>query len=798
MLKTNFIVAWRNLLKNKMYSAINIAGLGIGLAAFWLIVMYIADELSYDRYHNNGDRVYRLVQYARWENNNLKLAPTSAPFAPALKAAFPEIEETVRIDPEGGGVISFGDKNIKVGDIIFADNSFFQLFTCKFIYGEAGKSLAKPNSIVISESLARKLFNTPALAINKTIYFENKEGNTITGVVKDVPANSHLQFSAVRSVPDGFNGGWQSFNLYTYLLLKPGTDYKDLEGKLPRFATGTIQKEMGIRDYRLELQPLHDIHLHSRLDYELSANGNMSRIYTFIGIAILILIIAIINYMNLTTARSTARVREIGIRKTVGSNKGHLAAMFISESVLVTFIAGLVAITLVQLLLPSFNQLTGKELFIWSFGLKNTLLFLVLFTIGIGVLSGIYPSLFLSRFKTIPALKGEVGNLSSSILFRRSLVVFQFVVTVVMITGSIVVYKQLQYASNKDLGFNKEQVLTFHIDDREVRQNIPAIKSQLLKSPLIEAVAAAGNPIGNNNLGGNGYIFENPDGTFPASSKMAEELMIDAEYLATMEIKLLRGRNFSNGMPTDKFGAALINETLMNELGWKEPLGKRIQIKIDDEGTTVLRTVIGVVKDFHTYSLHHKLKPLVMVMPLEAANEDNLYVRIAEGKIKEGLAYLDEVYRKFDKTTPAEYSFLDNNFAKQYEAEKKQGQIALAFTIIAVVIACLGLYGLATFTAVQRTKEIGIRKVLGASVANIIGLLSKDFAKLVIVATLIASPLAWFAVHQWLNDFAYRINVDWKIFVFAGLFSIAVALFTISFQAIRTALANPVKSLRTE
>lgn len=781
-----------------MYSAINIAGLGISLAAFWLIVMYIADELSYDRYHKNADRIVRLVQYASWEDNNLKLAPTSAPFAPAMQSAFPEIESTVRVDIEGGGVINYEDKNIKADDIIFADKTFFNIFSAAFLYGNATTSLNKPNSIVISETLARKLFNDAASAVDKTVFFGNNEGSTVTGVIKDVPANSHLRYSAVRPLPDGYTSGWQNFQVYTYLLLKPNANVDALQRKLPQFAASTIQKEMGVKDYRLELQALTDIHLKSHLDFELSSNGNVSRVYTFIGIAVLILLIAIINYMNLTTARSTARIREIGIRKTVGSGKWHLAGMFISESVLVTLISGGVAIFLVQLLLPLFNQLTGKELFIWRFGVTFSVFLLIAFTVGIGILSGIYPSLFLSRFKTIPALKGQVGNVSSNVLFRKSLVVFQFVVTVVMLAGSLVVYKQLHYAMHKDLGFNKDQVLTFHIDDRNVREHVSAIKLQLLKNPVIEGVSAAGNPIGNNNLGGNGYNFENTDGTFSTNSKMVQELTVDADYLKTMEIKLLTGRSFSNEMPTDKFGAAVINETLMKELGWQDAIGKRIQFDIDDKGNKGQRTVVGVVKDFHTYSLQHKVSPLVMVMPASQSSEDNLYVRIAKGKVKEGLAHLDKVFRTFDKVSPVEYHFLDKNFAQQYEAERKQGQIAFAFTIIAVIIACLGLYGLATFTAAQRTKEIGIRKVLGASVPNIIGLLSKDFATLVIVATVIASPLAWLAMHQWLNDFAYRINIDWTIFAIAGLGAIIISVATVSFQAVKSALANPVKSLRTE
>jgi putative ABC transport system permease protein len=789
-------IAFRNLKRHKGYATINIAGLAIGLAAFWMIALYVADELSYDRYNENADRIFRVVQYASWEGNNLKLAPTSAPFAPALKAAYPEIEETVRIDIEGGGIIEAGEKKIKANDIIFADKSLLNVFSYSFLYGDAGTALANPNSIVITEGLAAKIFGSADRAINQTVYFDHREGSMVTAVIKDLPANAHLRFSAVRPLPAGFTEGWQNFHIYTYLLLKKGTDYSGLQKKLPQFAAGTIKKEMGVGDYRMELQPLTSIHLHSNLDFEISPNGNIGRVYIFIAIAILILIIAMINYMNLTTARSTSRIREIGIRKTIGSGKWHLATMFIAESVLVTLIAGLLAGVIVQSALPLFNRLTGKELSIWQFGETNTLLLLTAFSICVGAISGIYPSLFLSRFKTIPALKGEIGNLGANILFRKSLVVFQFVITVVMITGSLVIYQQLQYALHKDLGFNKDQVLTFHIDDRNLRQQIPALKTQLLQSPLIEGVAAAGNPIGNNDLGGHAYQFEKNDGSIAQNSKIAEELMVDADYLKTMEIKLLKGRNFSAGMPADQYGAALINETLVNELGWKEPIGKRMQFNAN--GNIVQRTIIGVVRDFHTYSLQHKVEPLVMLMPPAASDQDNLYVKMARGKIAEGLAWIDNVYRRFDKTTSVEYHFLDKNFARQYEAEQKQGQIAFVFTVLAVLVACLGLFGLATFTAAQRTKEIGIRKVLGASVTGIVALLSKDFIKLVFIAALIAFPLAWWSMNKWLEDFAYRIHIGWWVFVVAGLSALLVALVTISYQAIKAALANPVKSLRME
>ncbi|MEP6952076.1 MAG: ABC transporter permease [Ginsengibacter sp.] len=797
MYKNYFKSALRNLSRHKGYAAINITGLVLGLSAFWLIALYVADELSYDRYNTNADRIVRVVQHASWDGGNLNIALSSAPFAPALKTAYPEIEDAVRIDPEGGGIITYNEKKIKANDVIFADNNLFKIFTYRFLFGDASTAFSKPQSIVLNESLAEKLFGAADNAINRIIYFDNHDGNIVTGVIADIPGNSHLHFSAVRQLPANYTEGWQNSHLYTYLLLKSSTNYKELEKKLPQFAAKTIQKDMGVKDYRMELQPLTSIHLHSNLDYEISPNSSISRVYIFIAIGLLILIIAIINYMNLSTSRSSSRVREVGVRKAIGSGRGHLAGMFITEAVLVTIIAAVIAVFIVNITIPLFNGLSGKQLSIWRFGVLNTLILLTGFSLLTGIISGIYPSIFLSRFKTIPALKGQLGNMTGNIAFRKSLVIFQFVITVVMIIGSVTIYRQLQYSLHADLGFNKDQVLTFHINNRNVRGQIPALKAQLLQSPLIKGVAAAGNPIGNNDLGSYGYRFERNDGSISDNSKKVQEIMVDADYLKTMEIKLLNGRNFSDAIPADQFGSVLVNETMVKESGWKEPVGMQL-LKVNNDGKSASAKVIGVVKDFHTYSLQHKVEPLVMIMPPNTKEQDNLYVKIAKGKITDGLAYLNKVYAQFDKTDPVEYNFLDQNFAKQYESEVKQGRIAFIFSILAILIACLGLFGLATFTAQQRTKEIGIRKVLGASVTNIVQMLSADFIKLVLIATMIAIPIGWITMNNWLQDFAYRINMDWWIFAVAGISALLIALITVSFQAIKAAVANPVESLRTE
>jgi len=797
MLKNYFRTAFRNLFRNKAYAIITISGIAIGLTAFWLITLYIADELSYDRFHKNADKIYRVAQHAKWDGGELNIAATSAPFATELKARFPQIQEATRILPEGGGVMSFNNKAIKVEDIFFADANIFKVFTHPFLDGDVATALAKPQSIVLTESLARKLFGDPQRALNQTILFENNYPNLVTGIIKDVPQNSHLRFSALRSLPTNFSGEWQNFNLLTYLLLAKENDLKSLEAKLPLFAAATIQKQMGISDYRMELQPLTSIHLHSGLQDEISSSGNINRIYIFMAIAALILVIAIINYMNLSTARSSTRVKEVGVRKVLGSGRSHLIFLFIIEALVMTFLAALIAFFLVSFLLPYFNTLANKNLSIWQFGAYYTMMALIAFAILTGIISGIYPALFLSRFRTIPALKGQMGNLSNNILFRKSLVVFQFVITVIMIVGSIVIYRQLQYVGTKDLGFNKDQVLTFHIDDREARSQTTAIKSQLLQNPLIQGVAVAGNPIGNNNLGAHGFTFENRDGSFSAGTKMAQELMVDADYLPTLDIKLSNGRNFIASNDADKYGAALVNETLVKELGWKDAVGKRIQFEYG-KGEKAERRVVGVIKDFHTYSLQHKVEPMVLLMPPVASQEDNLYVKINTSKTPEALAFIEKVYKQFDKSNPVEFHFLDQNFAQQYATEQKQEQISLVFAILAVFIACLGLFGLVAFTAQQKIKEIGIRKVLGASISSITFMLGKDFIKLVCISILIAVPIAWYSMNKWLEDFAYRINIGWTVFFIAGFAALFIALLTVSFHAIKAATANPVKSLRME
>ena len=797
MIKSYLRIAWRSLRKNKVYSSINIVGLAVGLAVFWLMALYITDELTYDHSWTKASRIYRVAQSAEWSTGSFRLAVTAPPFGPTLKKDFPEVEEFTRLDPEGGGTLLYGDKKIKAEDILFTDNSFLPIFRPPFLYGDASNALAKPNTIVLTNTLAKKLFGKPETALNKTITFQNGGPSLVTGVIADIPANSHLNFSALRSLPPP-NNSWNETYLYTYVLLRPGVNEKSLEPRLASFCDRYLKTSQGkMNKYELELQPITSIHLHSNYEYEMSRNSNIRYIYLFAAVALLVLSIAVINYVNLATARSSIRVKEIGVRKVIGAERKQLVGLFLMESVIFTLVAGAIAIALASLSLPAFNILSGKELTLWQFGTALTATLLLTFTVLIGLVGGLYPAFFLSGFRTIPALKGQQGNLTATTVFRKSLVTFQFVITIILIAGSSILYMQLHFMQNKDLGFNKDQVLSFHLPSHDVREQIESLKAELLRDPSIEAVSTAANPIGNNNLNSNSFHFEE-HGEISPSGRKVHRLFIDADFLTTLQTHFQAGRNFSTTQPTDKDGSVIINETLASQLGWTDPIGKRVQISVGADRHDNIATVIGVVKDFNIYSLQHKIEPLLLQLPPVKQEEDNVYVRIGKNKIAQGLKYIETVYHKWDPASSFEYSFLDENFSRQYAVEKKQGSLLLVFTVLAIFIACLGLFGLVTFSVGQRTKEIGVRKVLGANITGIVLLISKELIKPVIVAILISTPLAWYAMSRWLEGYAYRIDINIWIFLAAGGLAVVIAMITVGWRAMQAARANPIKSLRTE
>lgn len=795
MFRNHFKIALRQFWKYRSYTAINLTGLAIGLAACWIILLYVGYEKSYDRFHQQAGRIYRTAVLASWPGTNLRLAPSSAKFGPALQANYPEVETFTRIDVEGGGLLKAGDKSLQTDAAIMADSTFFRVFTFPLLAGNPATALAAPDAVVLSESLARKLFGHPQAAMGKQVTWDLTHANTVTGVMKDVPANSHMHFEAVRSMPAGFSGGWQNFSVYTYILLKPAASVSALRQRLPGFYNRYMKAEMGEGvNFNMVLQPLTDIHLHSELDYELGQNGSARNIYLYTLVALLILMIACINYMNISTARSTIRIKEVGVRKSLGSMQQQVAGLFLMESVLLTLIAAILAIVLTALVLPYFNIVASTTLWLWQYGVGYTLLALVVFALLTGLLAGSYPAFIMSGFKAVHALKGRLNSRFGNSQLRRGLVTFQFAVAIVLIAVSIVCWRQMQYMQHKNLGFQKDQLVTFHLHDRALRNNVAAIKAELKKSPYIECVAASGNPIGRNNIGSNAFWAEKDNG-FEKTSLVTQNFTVDEDFVSTLGLQMAEGRNFSASHPADRYTAILVNETMVKEMGLKNPVGKRVQFQAD---TLRERRIIGVVKDFHIYSLQHKIGPVALIMPPAPSWEDNMYVRLQKGNIPQGLQHIEKVYAQFEKNYQLDLHFTDDDFARQYASEQAQGKVFMLFTALAIIIACLGLFGLAAFTAEQRTREIGIRKVLGASVTDITGMLSRDFLRLVLLAAIPAIPLALWATHRWLQDFAYRITLSWWMFALAGALAMLVALCTVGYQALRAALSNPSRSLRSE
>lgn len=797
MIRNHFKTAWRNLFKTKIFSVINIGGLALALTAFWLIALFITDELSYDKYHEKADRIFRLASHGRWDGGSFAIAVTSGPTAPALKNEYPEIEQTVRIASGAGGVIIHQQNRLQTDQVFYGDSSFFSVFTYNFIAGSPLHALAEPQSIVLTRDLAVRLFGSVEAAFNQSIRFRNELPCRITGIIENVPARSHFSFEAIRSFPKDFNPDWGNFYLYTYLLLKEKNDAGSLQKKLPGFVEKYFHsKGMEIK-YALELQPLTSIHLHSDLGYEPGVNRSVKSIYAFSLIALLILVIAVINYINITTARASVRLKEVAVRKIIGSGRKDLAGLFLTESFLIILCAVLLSMALAGFLMPAFNHLAGKELGIWDFGMIRTLLFGAVVSFILNVIGGLYPALFLSGFKIIPALRNKAGGNSFQVLFRKSLVTLQFTITAIMMVVTLVIYRQLHFMTHTDLGLDKNQLLIFGFDNHDGKVNTRELKNELLKKAAIKQVAYAGSLLGNNqNIDIKALNVEN-NGAIDPNITLANGLFIDEAYIPAMGIKMKQGRNFNKQLATDS-NTVIINEAFARDKGWENALGKKIEVLADSNRRAVIKTVIGVTKDFHAYSLQHKIEPMVMELPASMRGKNNVYVRISGQNVPETIQFVQNTFRKFDAETPFEYSFLDQNFRKQYESEEKQGQLMLVFTVLTMAIACLGLFGLITFTTRQRIKEIGIRKVFGASTGSLVKLLSLDMVQLVVLSLLVAFPVSWWVMNTWLEDFAYRISISWEIFLFTGCTGLLIVGITISYQAIRAAAANPVKSLRTE
>lgn len=806
MFRNYLKIALRNLWKNKGYSAINIFGLAVGIATCLLMLIFVIDELSYDRFHKKADRIYRVDSDIMFGGNHMVMAVGPDPMGPTLKRDFPQVEQYTRFRNYGGLQVRKGTENVEERNVIYADSTLFDVFDLQ-LNGNPKTALAEPNAVVITEKLAKKYFNT-ADAVGKTLVINNSENFKVTGVIKNMPHQSHFSFDIYVSLSraeESRQNSWLSNNFTTYVVLQKGTDPKKFEAQLNTFVDKYVgpqaQEIMNIDPksfkesgnwVRYNLMPLTRIHLYSGKEAELRANGNIQYVYIFSAIAVFILLIACVNFMNLSTARSSKRAKEVGVRKVLGSNRQNLVTQFLSESLLLATISLMIAMALAWLLLPFFNQLSGKQLSLNFFERPWLLPLLLLMAIIVGLLAGSYPAFYLSSFKPILVLKGKLTAGFKSGWLRSALVVFQFAISIFLIVGTVVIQGQLNYIRNKELGYNREQVLILE-NAYSLGNGVKTFRQELLNLPGVQNASISGFlPTGGNRT--DSPLFPNASMDQKHAVSM-QNWWIDEAYIPTMDMKMAKGRNFSPQLPTDSSGV-IINEAAAKLLGFTDPLNKPLY-HISDLEKKVVRQyqIIGVVKDFNFNSLRQTVSPLVFFL---GDDRGSITVRIKTDNIKNLLGQIEEKWKAVVPSQPFNYTFMDDAFNNLYAAEQRVGIISLSFSVLAIFIACLGLFGLVTFAAEQRTKEIGIRKVLGATVANIVQLLSKDFMKLVLISAVVAFPLAWWVMHQWLQDFAYRIDIGWWVFAIAGLVAALIALATVSFQAVRAALTNPVKNLRSD
>ncbi len=808
MIQNYLKIALRNLLKHKFISFINLFGLTVGLTCCLLITTYIINELSYDRYNKHADNVYRVTRSFNNQDGvvSLNLSTVSPPFGYYLPGDFPEIKKMTRLLDNGITPLRYKEKLINEKQVFFADDNLFDVFTVNVLKGNPHTALSDPYSVMMTEEMAKKYFGDED-PMNKTLRCNNQFDLKVTGIYKAFPSNAHMHpgmlvsFSTLKDTAvygdENLRTNWGNNSFFTYLLLPEHYNVNNMIARFPDF----LDKRMFNQEYvgkkasqftKLNLQKLTDIHLYSHTDYEAEPNSDIKRVYIFGLIALFILLIACINYMNLSTARSALRAREIGIRKVIGARKKELLFQFLSESVLITWMALLLSLVALYFAMPWLNKITDQHLSVSLLFRWQVLVPVLLTPFIVGIISGIYPALFMAAFHPIKTLKGLFKAGNGNISFRKVLVVTQFAISIILIITTAIVFQQLHYMQNKSLGFDRDHMVVIPYNN-SLSEKYEAFRTELLSGSNFKDVARSSRIPTGRLLDDMGAYTLSGDSMMPSKTDI-KFVAVDYDFIPAYGMQMAAGRNYSRAYGTDTSNFVL-NETAIKALGWtnESAIGKPLKY-----GNTSGH-IIGVVKDFHFESMHQSILPMILVLfPPRINIYNNLSVKFSGQNIPATLAQLETTWKKFLPEIPYQYTFLDENFDALYKSEQKQGAIFTTFACVAILIACLGLFGLSAFAITQRIKEIGIRKVLGASVADIVRLLSGDFLLLVAIAALIAFPVAWYAMHQWLEGFAYRINISWWVFVLAGFVAALVALFTISFQAIKAALSNPVKNLRTE
>ena len=812
MLKNFFITVFRNFSRNKFYTILNIVGLSVGLICSILIVLFIQDELSYDKYNVNHKRIVRLASDFSINGKRDRVATTPMPFGPTFLQEFPEVENFVRIQGSGRQQFKYGEKVFYEEKIAYIDSSVFNVFSYQLLKGDPDKALIEPYTIVLNETLANKYFGDSD-PIGKVLIVGENRSFTVTGVMQDIPSNSHFRFNGFYSMKtlealrgkEKFNStepiSFWNFNNYTFLLLKENTNSDAISEKFPMYYEKYMKSlgdQLGV-EYELIVQKLANLHLKSDLQWD-APTGNIKYVYILSAIALFILSIAGINYMNMATARSVKRAKEVGVRKVVGAYRDSLIRQFLMESLSITFLALIIAIIVVELILPMFNALVNKDLALTMSETPEILLFSVLLAFVLGIASGCYPAFYLSSFQPAKILKSATNKGKTGGLLRKTLVISQFTVSAIMISGTIIVAAQLNYMNNKDLGFNKNDILVTIVRDSTVKTKMKPLKQELQKNPNVKAVATSSSLIG---FGGSKtvHLYEGNNGMEEYALNFN---VIDFDYLDLMGMKIMQGRKFDRKFATDTSSAFIVNQATVDKFSWGEKaLGKKLQLGVKIEGAlddddVMLGEVIGVVADFHYRPLRETIEPINFVVSEEPDSKHILHIKLSHCNRDETIKYIEKVWDEFSPNMSFNYFFLDDRMEENYDSEKRLTWIFSIFSMLSILIAALGLFGLSAFMAEQRTKELGVRKVLGARVDQLVYLLTKEFIKLIIVANILAVPITYWAMNTWLNDFSYRIQISWWVFALSVIFSLIIGLLTVSWQSYRAASADPVHAIKYE
>lgn len=801
MFKNLLKISIRSIAKDKTYSIINILGLTIGITCSLFLFMYILDELSYDRYHKNAANIYRVISNIKEPDNAFTWAVAQIPLADELRDNYPEVANAVRFFGTGRTIYKNGDKQFYEEEFYRADSTVFDMFTYEFITGDPSTALDNPYSIVLTEKIAKKYFANAQEALGQSLQNVRGEEFKVTGVVKDVPLNSHFRYEALiskNSQPQNqSDGSWGNFGVFTYIQLPTGYDLSKMYASLDKVIkekVNPIFEKYNIK-IKYELQKIVDIHLYSKIQDEAEAGGDISYIYIFGAVAAFMLIIACINYMNLATARSANRSKEVGVRKVMGSQRRQLIIQFITESMVIAFIALAVSVLLIYALLPSFNTLANKELpfaYILQAPVMLSLVGIILF---VGVVGGSYPAFYLSGFNPVNVLKGKLAAKGGNVLFRKGLVILQFAISIFMLISTLVVFDQLQYMRNKDLGFDKSRVIRLDLSEREMRDKAEVLMEGLKQNPQVAGVGTANSAPGQ---GIGKLLLKVEDNEGKLTDRGVDLFNADFDFVKTMGMEIVTGRDFSRDISSDTTFAVLVNEAMVKRMAWQNPLGKKFIFQGGGpNGKDLEKHVVGVIKDYHQNSLYDAIEPLMIILD---DNNYYVFVRTEEGDVRKSIAALEKEWKAVFPNSSFEYTFLDQDFNSQYKADEKRSQIFTAFSGLTVFIACLGLLGLSAFTTEQRTKEIGVRKVIGASIKSLVILVSKEFFILVGIGMVLAFIAAWFFTENWLQKFAYRIELkdEWPTFLVSASLAFLITLVTVGYHVIRAASTNPVKVLRTE